>query len=156
MLLGVHARLGTYTQLVRPDTRGDLAWRISLWGQLLLVFHGFALLGAGAVISVIGDTHVFVHQDLEIHENYGGRISSSRSAAGAAGGARSCDAGWDVVGGGMGVLVTGVVGFRSGSRWLWWSSLIAGVIAYAAAIGVHYAVGYLSVNHLLPAFGGLV
>jgi len=65
MLLGVHARLGTYTQLVRPDTRGDLAWRISLWGQLLLVFHGFALLGAGAVISVIGDTHVFVHQDLE-------------------------------------------------------------------------------------------
>jgi hypothetical protein len=30
------------------------------------------------------------------------------------------------------------------------------VIAYAAAIGVHYAVGYLSVKHLLPAFGGLV
>jgi hypothetical protein len=27
-------------------------------------------------------------------------------------------------------------------------------IAYAAAIGVHIAVGYLSVKHLLPAFGG--
>ena len=27
--------------------------------------------------------------------------------------------------------------------------------AYAAAIGVHFAVGYLSLMHLLPAFGGL-
>ncbi len=32
--------------------------------------------------------------------------------------------------------------------------LIAGTIAYSAAIAVHYAVGYLSLKHLLPAFGG--
>jgi hypothetical protein len=52
-------------------------------------------------------------------------------------------------------LLPSLWGFRRGSPWLWWSSLSAGVIAYAAAIGVHYAVGYLNVLHLLPAFGGL-
>ena len=52
-------------------------------------------------------------------------------------------------------LLPALWGFRRGSSWLWWSLLIAGVIAYAAAIGVHYAVGYLSVKHLFPAFGGL-
>lgn len=56
----------------------------------------------------------------------------------------------------MGVFVAGVVGVPARFAWLWWSSLIAGVIAYATAIGVHYAVGYLSVKHLLPAFSGLV
>ena len=33
------------------------------------------------------------------------------------------------------------MGFRNGSGWLWWM-LIAGLPAYAAAIGVHYAVGH--------------
>jgi hypothetical protein len=37
---------------------------------------------------------------------------------------------------------------------LWWALLIAGSIAYAAGIVVHYAVRYLSFKHLLPAFGG--
>jgi hypothetical protein len=35
-----------------------------LWGQLLLILHGFALLGAGAAISLIGVTEVFVPEDL--------------------------------------------------------------------------------------------
>ena len=32
---------------------------------------------------------------------------------------------------------------------------MAGLPGYAAAIGVHYAVGYKSALHLTPAFGGL-
>jgi hypothetical protein len=52
-------------------------------------------------------------------------------------------------------LLPALWGFRRGSWWLWWGLLIGGVISYAAGIGVHYAVGYLSVKHLLPAFGGL-
>jgi len=46
-------------------------------------------------------------------------------------------------------------GFRRGSAWLWWTFLIAGLAAYAAAIGVHFSVGYMSLGHLFPAFGGL-
>jgi len=33
--------------------------------------------------------------------------------------------------------------------------LIAGLPAYASAIGVHFAIGYTHLMHLLPAFGGL-
>jgi len=33
--------------------------------------------------------------------------------------------------------------------------LVAGVSAYAAALGIHYSVGYRSWMHLLPVFGGL-
>jgi hypothetical protein len=60
LLLGVHSRLGTYTPAVAPPLRGDGAWRRSLWGQLLLILHGFALLTAGVAISAIGVTRVFV------------------------------------------------------------------------------------------------
>ncbi len=156
LLLGVHARLGTYTPEVRPETRGSFAWRMSLWGQLLLVIHGFALLAAGAVISVIGVTHVFVHEDLEFMQTTAAAltvadprliplVAHDRATLGG----MLLSAGWLF-------LLPALWGFRRGSAWLWWSSLVAGLIAYAAAIGVHYAVGYLSVKHLLPAFGGLV
>ncbi len=156
LLLGVHARLGTYTPEVRPETRASFAWRMSLWGQLLLVIHGFALLAAGAVISVIGVTHVFVHEDLEFMQTTAAAltvadprliplVAHDRATLGG----MLLSAGWLF-------LLPALWGFRRGSAWLWWSSLVAGLIAYAAAIGVHYAVGYLSVKHLLPAFGGLV
>ena len=129
---------------------------MSLWGQLLLVIHGFALLAAGAVISVIGVTHVFVHEDLEFMQTTAAAltvadprliplVAHDRATLGG----MLLSAGWLF-------LLPALWGFRRGSAWLWWSSLVAGLIAYAAAIGVHYAVGYLSVKHLLPAFGGLV
>jgi dihydroorotate dehydrogenase len=52
-------------------------------------------------------------------------------------------------------LLPALWGYRRGSAWLWWTFLIAGLAAYAAAISVHFSVGYMSLNHLLPAFGGL-
>jgi hypothetical protein len=52
-------------------------------------------------------------------------------------------------------LLPALWGFRSGSAWLWWTLLVAGLSAYAAAIGVHYAVGYTNLMHLLPSFAGL-
>ena len=41
------------------------AWRLGLWGQLGLVIQGVGFIGAGLIISAIGVTHVFVHEDLE-------------------------------------------------------------------------------------------
>ena len=56
---------------------------------------------------------------------------------------------------GLVILLTALWGFRPGERWLWWTLLLAGLPGYAAAIGVHYAVGYESAFHLAPAFVGL-
>ncbi len=155
LLLGVHARLASYTPNPRPDLRGDWAWKWSLWGQLLLVIHGFALLAAGAVISVIGITQVFVHEDLEFMRTTAEALVSANPRLipliahdRATFGGMLLSSGWIF-------LLPALWGYRRGSAWLWWTFLIAGLAAYAAAIGVHFSVGYLSLKHLLPAFGGL-
>jgi len=155
LLFGVHARLGTYTPPVRPETHGNFAWRLGLWGQLLLVIHGFALLGAGTVISAIGVTHVFVHEDLAFMRTTAEVLSAAAPRLVPLVAHDRATLGGMLLAAGWVFLLPSLWGFRRGSAWLWWSLLIAGVIAYAAAIGVHYAVGYLSVKHLLPAFGGL-
>jgi dihydroorotate dehydrogenase len=55
---------------------------------------------------------------------------------------------------GLAVLLPALWGFRRGERWLWWALLAAGTAGYAAAIGVHLAVGYTNLWHLAPAFAG--
>ena len=155
LLLGVHSRLGTYTPSAPPETRSNFAWRLGLWGQLLLVIHGFGLLGAGAVISVIGITHVFVHEDLEFMRTTADVLAAADPRLVPLVAHDRATLGGMLLAVGWAFLLPSLWGFRRGSAWLWWGLLIGGAIAYAAAIGVHYAVGYLSVKHLLPAFGGL-
>jgi acyl-homoserine lactone acylase PvdQ len=60
-----------------------------------------------------------------------------------------------LVANGLGLLLSTLWGFRPCSAWLWWTQLVAGVLAYAAAIAVHLAVGYIDPWHLAPAYGGL-
>jgi dihydroorotate dehydrogenase len=155
LFLGVHSRLGTWVPAVPPLLRDGAAWRRSLWGQLLLVIHGAGLLGAGATISVIGATEVFVSQDLEFLRTTGETLLAAHPRLvplvahdRATLGGMLLASGW--------VFLTPVLwGFRNGSAWLWWSLLVAGVSAYAAALGIHLTVGYTSLVHLLPVFGGL-
>ena len=155
LLLGVHARLGTYTPVSRPDSRGDGAWRWGLWGQLLLVIHGFALLAAGVAISAIGVTHVFVHEDLEFMRTTADALLSANPRLVPLVAHDRATFGGMLLAGGWVFLLPALWGYRRGSSWLWWTYLIAGLAAYAAAISVHYAVGYMGLKHLLPAFGGL-
>lgn len=154
MLLGVHSRLGTYVPKVRPDVRGSRAWRAGLWGQLLLVIHGFGLLGAGATISVIGVTDVFVHEDLEFMRTTADALAAANPRLIPLIAHDRATLGGMLLASGWVFLLPALWGFRRGSSWLWWTTLVAGTIAYAAATAVHYAVGYLNVMHLLPAFGG--
>ena len=155
LLLAVHSRLGSYSPRVAPPLRGDTAWLCSLWGQFLLVIHGFALLGAGTVISTVGVTEVFVLEDLEFMHTTAEALKAANPRLvpliahdRATFGGMLLAAGWVF-------LLPALWGFRNGSAWLWWTYLIAGVLAYTAAIGVHLIVGYTDVMHLLPAFGGL-
>ena len=154
LLLGVHARLGVYTPATRPDLRGDRAWRLSQWGQLLLVFHGFALLTAGAVISLIGVTQVFVHEDLMFMETTAATLAAANPRLVPLVAHDRATLGGMLLAGGWVFLLPALWGYRRASSWLWWALLIAGSVAYAAGIVVHYAVGYLNFKHLLPAFGG--
>jgi hypothetical protein len=65
----------------------------------------------------------------------------------------------DRAGFGGGVSCCGVTMFfclwcGSASRALWQALLLTGLAGFGTAIGVHPAVGYLSLSHLLPAFLG--
>lgn len=155
LLLGVHARLGTYVPAEPPLLRNERSWRLSQWGQLLLVFHACALLGAGLVISGIGVTHVFVHEDLEFMQTTAEHLRSANPRLVPLVAHDRATFGGMLLSNGVAYLLTTLWGFRNGSRWLVWTYLVAGVSAYSAAIGVHFAVGYTDLHHLLPAFAGL-
>jgi hypothetical protein len=155
LLLGVHARLGTYIPTVRPPGRGDRAWRRSLWGQLVLIIHAAGLLGAGLTISAIGVTHVFVHEDLEYMETTAEALRAFHPRLLPLVAHDRATLGGMLLAAGWAFLLPALWGFRNGSAWLWWTLLAAGLPAYTAAILVHYTVGYTSPMHLLPVFSGL-
>ncbi len=155
LLMGVHSRLGTYTPAVAPPLRGDRAWRRALWGQLLLVIHGAGLLGAGLTISTVGVTDVFVTQDLEFMQTTAEALTSAHARLVPLVAHDRATLGGMLLASGWVFLAPALWGFRNGSRWLWWTTLLAGGSAYAAALGIHFSVGYMSLVHLAPVFLGL-
>jgi dihydroorotate dehydrogenase len=155
LFLGIHSRLGAHTPAVPPPLRGDRAWRRSLWGQLLLILHGCGLLGAGVMISSIGVTQVFVHEDLEFMRTTAEALRAASPRLVPLVAHDRATLGGMLLASGWVFLLPALWGFRNGSARLWWTMLAAGVSAYAAALGIHLTVGYTSLVHLLPAFGGL-
>lgn len=155
LLMGIHSRLGTYTPAAAPPLRGDAAWERSLWGQLLLVVHGFTLLGAGAVISAIGVTRVFVPEDLEFMRTTAGALLDAHPRLVPLVAHDRATLGGMLLAAGWLFLLPVLWGFRRGESWLWWSLLLAGLCGHLGALGIHFAVGYLDLLHLLPVFGGL-
>ena len=156
LLLALHSRLGTYVPDAAPPLKEDRAWRRANWGQLLLVIHGFGLLGAGLTISVVGVTDVFVQQDLEFMQTTAEALKGAHARLVPLVAHDRATLGGMLLASGWIFLLPVLWGFRQGSAWLWWSLLVAGCSAYAAALGIHCSVGYMSLVHLLPAFGGLV
>lgn len=155
LLLAMHSRLGPHLPDVAPHLREGRAWRRANWGQLLLVIHGVGLLGAGLTISAIGVTGVFVPQDLEFMQTTAEALSGAHARLVPLVAHDRATLGGMLLASGWIFLLPVLWGFRNGSPWLWWSLLVSGCAAYAAALGVHYGVGYMSLLHLLPVFGGL-
>ena len=115
---------------------------------------GFGLLAAGAVISFIGVTQVFVHEDLMFLQTTGAALSAANPRLVPLVAHDRATLGGMLLASGWVFLLPALWGYRRGSSWLWWILLIAGSLGYTAAIAVHCAVGYLNFKHLLPAFGG--
>lgn len=143
---GVGALAASYTR----------AWRYSPagLGRLLMTFTASGMIAGGLIIMVVGMTRVFVPQDLEY---MGATVADLRALnprlvpliahdrAGFGGGLCST---------GIAVMASVWLGTRPGARSLWRSLLLAGVVGFATAIGVHPVVGYTSFVHLAPAYAG--
>jgi hypothetical protein len=155
LLLTIHACMPPRHQMEAPDLWNDRRWKANQWGQLLFVIHGAVLIAAGLVISAVGMTTVFVHEDLEFmhttaedlfgaHPQLVPLVAHDRASFG--GMLLAC---------GVTTLLPALWGFRRGQAWLWWALMLAGSIAYISTMLVHWTVGYHSLKHLLPAYGGL-
>jgi dihydroorotate dehydrogenase len=155
LLLALHADLPPPAPLPPPNLRDDWRWRLSLWGQLLFVVHGAILIGAGLVISAIGCTKVFVPEDLEFMGTTAQALEAANPRLVPLVAHDRATFGGMLIASGILLLLTALWGYRQGSRWLWWAFLTSALPAYAAAIGVHLAVGYTNPMHLAPAFAGL-
>jgi hypothetical protein len=121
-------------------------------GRALLLAATFGMMAAGAVITVLGATLVFVPQDLEfmgtnpdelraINVRLIPLIAHDRSGFGGA------------------ILSVGIVLFLSVlygrmGRSLVQALALAGTFGFGTAIGVHPLIGYTSVSHLAPAVTG--
>ena len=155
LVMGVHGRLGPPSGMPPPMLVEDAAWKRGLWGQLLFVIQGVGFIGAGLLISAIGATHVFVHEDLEFLGTSVPALAAAATNLVPLVAHDRATLGGMLLANGLVIVLTALWGFRPGERWLWWTLLLAGLPGYGAALGVHYAVGYESAFHLAPAFGGL-
>lgn len=149
--------LALHSDLPAPGPRpmGKHHWRLESWGQRLLVAHHGALMAAGLVIATIGCTSVFVPEDLEFMGTTAEALRAANPRLPPLVAHDRATFGGMLVASGLGLLLSALRGYRRGESWLWWTTLAAGAPAYAAAIGVHLAVGYTNLWHLTPAFSGL-
>jgi dihydroorotate dehydrogenase len=153
--MGVHGKEVPRRRVDPPEWIETRAWRLAQWGQLLLVIHGAGLLGAGLIISSVGVRDVFVAEDLKyLATTIESLRSANRQLIPLVAHDRATLGGM-LIAAGVVYLLASLWGLRAGARWLWHALLWSGLAAYAAAIGVHFAVGYVNVRHLLPAFAGL-
>jgi dihydroorotate dehydrogenase len=155
LLLTLHCRTPEPHGLSRPELRNDRPWRLAQWGQLGLILQGCAFVGAGLVISTVGITQVFVPEDLQFMRTTAHALHAASPHLVPLVAHDRASLGGMLLAAGIGFLLTALWGFRRGARWLWWTTLLAGLPGYAAAIGVHFAVGYMNLFHLAPAFAGL-
>lgn len=144
--------LGTPTS---RNTKNHFIWKRSLLGQLAFVILGFSFVLGGVVISYVGITSVFVPTDLlyicmpkEMLDSFNSKliplIAHDRAGFGSA-----------LLSVGFLVLMISLWGFQQGNKWVWWTLLIGGIPAFIAGIWIHFAIGYTTFIHLLPAYFAL-
>lgn len=154
-LLGLRARADAPPVVPVADLRNDRAWRLAQWGQLGAVALGIGLIGAGGTIATVGVTTVFVPEDLAFLCTSAEALRSANGRLQALVAHDRAGFGGALVANGLGVLLLSLWGIRRGARWVWWTLLLAGTPGFAAALGVHWAIGYLDLWHLTPGLLGL-
>jgi hypothetical protein len=134
----------------------DRAWRRGMWGQLLFVVHGAALILAGSVILTYGVTEVFVPQDIDYLGMDAQRLALFDPQLKALIAHDRATFGGMLVSAGIALLLTTLWGFRRGESWLWWVYLVVISEPYLQTLWIHWEIGYRNHFHLAPVYIGIV
>jgi dihydroorotate dehydrogenase len=154
-LLGLRARAAAPPVVPLPDTRNDRIWQLAQWGQLGAVALGVGLIGAGITIAGVGVSDVFVREDLIYLCTTAEALAAANPQLVALVAHDRAGLGGALISNGLAVLLLSLWGIRRGARWVWWTLLLAGTPGFAAALGVHWAIGYIDWRHLTPGLLGL-
>lgn len=143
------------SRTVEFDLHNSSAWRRAMWGQLLMIAHGAVVLIAGLVISSFGVTSVFVAEDLEFMQTTREALVDANPRLIPLVAHDRASFGGMLLSTGVTVLLSALWGWQRGRRWLWYTIVGSGTVAYTTTIVIHWAVGYTNLAHLLPAYIGL-
>ena len=130
--------------------------RRALWGQLLMICVGFGLFTAGATISVVGLTDVFVPTDLMFLTAEAAELRAANDRLLPFIAHDRAGFGGALMGAGLAIALISLWGWRRGERWVWWSLLLGCLFGTAPALAVHFAIGYTCFEHLLPVYALVV
>jgi hypothetical protein len=122
----------------------------------MMVVHGASILTAGIVISSFGVTTVFVADDLEFMQTTRAALVQANSRLVPLVAHDRASFGGMLMSTGVTVLLASLWGWQRGRRWLWYALAGSGTVAYVTTIAIHWSVGYISLLHLLPPYGGLL
>ena len=134
------------------NLHNSAAWKKSLIGQCLFVGIGAGLILAGLTICKVGTSTVFVNEDLMFMNTTAETLLCHNDHLLPAIAHDRAGFGGTLVTAGISVLLTALHGFRQGEGWIWWMLLIAGLPGFVSTLGIHFAIGYTSFIHLLPAY----
>ncbi len=156
LISGMRSRIDSPMRVPQPALRETAAWRASLWGQLCWIMFGLGLLGAGAAISIVGITEVFVPEDLHFMNTTVEALMAASPRLVPMIAHDRASVGGMLLACGFLYLLPALWGFRRGERWLWWTHVLAGIPAFTAVIWTHLQVGYLDLWHLAPVLPALL
>ncbi|MCG7611043.1 MULTISPECIES: hypothetical protein [Mycobacterium] len=126
--------------------------RRALWGQLLFIGLGAGLAVAGATISLVGLTDVFVSTDLGYMHTHGPALRAADPQLVSFIAHDRAGFGGALIGSGLAVALIALWGFHRGERWVWWTMLTGFTTGTVPALAVHYTIGYTTFIHLLPVY----
>ena len=152
---GLRSEASGPPEITTPDLHNDTAWRSALAGQLAWITLAFGLIVGGLTIGVLGSTILFVPSDLEYLGVTSDTISTTGPRVFPLIAHDRATFGGGLAASGVALLLISLWGVRRGARWVWWTILFAGPPGFLAALGVHFAVGYLDLPHLSPVLLGL-
>ncbi len=154
LLMAFHCNLGMEEVPKDPSLFNDRAWKMSLWGQLLILIQAALFFMAGTVISIVGVTRVFVPEDLAFMHISAKEIAAANPRLIPLIAHDRATMGGMLLCAGLAYLMPALWGFRRNSRWLWWTMAIASVPGFLATSIVHMTVGYHDMKHLTPVLVG--
>jgi hypothetical protein len=106
------------------------------------------------VISIVGCTTVLVRTDVDFLQTTAARLLVANERLLPLIAHDRASLGGMLISTGIAIWLAAQWGIRSGERWLWQALAVAGNVAFAAAVGVHLVVGYMSWLHFAPAIAG--